>query len=112
MAKSLNLGLVGKIINNRFFRLQPAENVRPHDLAKWSVLVEGAFRQAFNEVRELLRRSKQARIDKVKDRPQIAKSVLDRRAGERKSRLRVQLFCGPGLLGTWVLDGLRFVQNN
>ena len=89
MAEGLDLGLIGKIRNNRFFRLQPPQNVRPYDLAKRSVWVVGSFREALDKARELLRRSEQTGIDKVKDRPQIPKPVLDRRAGERKSRLRV-----------------------
>ena len=48
---------------------------------------------------------------KVEDRPEIAEPVLDRRAGERDARPRVDLLGGARLFGAGILDRLRFVQH-
>ena len=48
---------------------------------------------------------------KVEDRPEIAEPILDRRAGERDARVRVDLLGRPRLLGARSLDRLRFVQD-
>ena len=68
--------------------------------------------QALYEVCELLRRSEQSWIDEIENGPEIAKPVLDGRAGKRKLRLRLQLLGDPRLLGVRILDGLRFVEHN
>ena len=63
LAEGLDLGFVGQVRNDRLVGLQPAQNVRPHELAKGPYGLWGLLRQAFDEARELLRRSEQARID-------------------------------------------------
>ncbi len=64
-----------------------------------------------DEAGEGLRRPEQPRIEEIEDRPQVAKIVLDRRAGERDAALGLQRLDGAGLPGAGVLDRLRFVDD-
>ena len=112
LAKRFHFGLVRQVRDHRFIRLQPPQNVGPHELAQWAIGIVRPVRKAFDEVSELLRRSQQPRIDEVENGPEIAEPVLDGGAGQRESCMRLQPFDGPRLLGIGVLDGLRLVHDD
>ena len=103
VAERLHLGLVRQIGDDGLVGLQPPQDVRPHQLAQRRVRVVRLCREPLGERRELLARSEQARVEEVEDRPEIAKPVLDRRAGERDARPRVELLGRPRLLGAGFL---------
>ena len=123
LAERLDLGLVRQVGDDALVGLQASENVGPHQLTQRRIgiacLVHRGSRagvcllrgQPLGELAELLGRAEQPRIEEVEDRPQIAEPVLDRRAGQRDARLRVDLLDGSRLLGPWVLDRLRLVEN-
>ena len=71
----------------------------------------GCVESRLRERRERLAGAEQAGVDEVEDRPEIAEAVLDRRAGERDARPRVDLLGGARLLGAGVLDRLRLVED-
>ena len=68
--------------------------------------------KTLGEAGELLCRSEQSWVDEVEDGPQITQAVLNRRAGEREFRSRIEFLDDPCLLGVWILDRLRFIENN
>ena len=91
--------------------LQPTQDVRGDELAQGRVGRRRAIRKALHEAGEGLGRAEQARIKEIEDRPQVAKIILDWRAGERDAALGVERLDGAGLLGVGVLDRLRLVDN-
>ena len=111
MAERPHLGLVRQIGDHGLVRLQAPQDVRTHERTQRSVRVVGLRRHAFRERRERFSRSQQTRIEKVEDGPEIAKTILHRRAGQRDARSRVDLLGRLRLLGAGRLDGLRFVQD-
>jgi hypothetical protein len=84
---------------------------RRDELAQRRVVGPRPLGEALHETGERLRRPEQAGIEEVEDRPQIAKIILNRRAGERDAALRVEGLDRAGLLGLGVLDRLRLVDN-
>ena len=85
-AERFELGLVRQVRDHRLVGLQSPQNVWPHQFAQRAVGIVRPLRQALGELRELIGRTQQARIDEIEDRPQIAQPVLDRRAGEGEAR--------------------------
>src|SRR5204862_3276570 len=55
--------------------------------------------------------AQQTRMGKIEDRPQIGEAVLDRRTSKRNPRMGNELLDGARLLGTWILDCLRLVDD-
>ena len=106
-----DLGLVGQVGDDRAVGLHPPQDVGPHQLAQRAVGIVLPLGEALGVAGELPRRAEQARVDEVEDRPEIAEAVLDRRAGQRDARLRLQRLGRPGLPGARVLDRLRLVED-
>jgi len=60
---------------------------------------------------EALGPAEQAGVDEIKQRPEVARAVLDRRAGQRQTRRRLQALDRARLARLGVLDRLRLVQD-
>ena len=112
LAIRLDFGLVGQIGDYFFVGLQSPQNVRPNEFAQWSERIVSFFRRAFNEACEFLPGPEQTGVDEIENRPQIAKTVFHRGAGERKPCGCVQALDGAGLFGAGILDSLRFVKHS
>ena len=69
LAERFHFGLFRQVGDDRLVRLQPAQNVGSHQLAKWPVGIVSTIRQAFGKLRKLLRRAQQPGIDEVEDGP-------------------------------------------
>ena len=108
-APGLELGLVGQVGNHPFVGLQAAQDVRANQIAQRAVVL--VLRQAPGEVAEDLARSEQSGVSEVEDRPQVRQAILDRRPGQRDSRIGLELLDLPRLPGSRVLDRLRFVDD-
>src|SRR5262249_10856249 len=90
---------------------QAAQDVRPHKIAERAIRILLPVGEAFDVGGKLLRRAQESGINEIEDRPQIAQSVLNGRAGESNTRLRLELFDRLGLLRGWILDGLRLIKH-
>ena len=112
LAECLDLSFVRQVGNHGLISLQPSQDVWPHQFAQWSIWIVRPVRKPFGEGGELLCRSKQAGIDKVKDGPQISQPVFNRGARKREPGTRFERFSGAGLPGSRVLDGLRLVKHH
>ena len=111
-AEGLDLGLVRKVGDDRLVGLEPAQDVRAHQLPQRLVGVVGPLGHPLREGRELLGRAEQAGVDEIEDRPQVKEAVLDGGAGEGDPRASLELLGRFRLLGGRVLDGLRLVEHD
>ena len=68
-AEGFHLGLVGQVGNDALVGLQAPQDIGAHQVAERAVRVMRPVGEAFDEGRKLLRRSQQARIDEIEDRP-------------------------------------------
>src|SRR5260370_7164695 len=61
---------------------------------------------------ELVEGAKEPRTDEVEDGPDLAQSVFDGRAAEGQSSIGLQALGGSRRGAKWILDLLRFVDND
>ena len=107
-----HLGLVGQVGNDALVRLQPPQDVGPREGAQRAVIRLARVPAPTDEPGERARRAEQARVEEVEDGPQVARPVLDWRAGEREACGGLQFLHGPGLAGAGILDRLGLIQDH
>src|SRR2546430_16954828 len=90
---------------------EPAQEIRLDQAAQGRVAVVRAVGQPLGERGELACRAQQARVEEVVDRPEVAETVLDGRAGERDARVRLQRLDRLRLPGPGAPDRLRLVED-
>ena len=81
-AERRHLGLLRQVGDDAFVGLEPPQDVGPHQAPQRGELVLVGLRTALDESGELLGAAQQAGAEKIKERPQIRKPVLDGRAAE------------------------------
>ena len=109
MAPRLELGLVRQVGDHPLVGFQASQDVRAYQGAQRSEVF--GPRQSLGKVCKDLLSAQESGVGKVEDRPQVGKTVLHRRAGERDARLRVQLLHLARLLRTRILDRLGFIED-
>src|SRR5262249_54059088 len=87
VAVAWRLGLLRQVSDNGSVRFQAAQDVRANQLAQRRKLVLLTRLQAFHKRLKHCSRPEQGRVEKIEQRPQIAQTVFDRRAGQGNARL-------------------------
>ena len=106
-----HLGLVRQIGDDALVGLEPPQDVGPREGAQRTVIRLLRVVAGADELREGAGRTEQAGVEEVEDGPQIARAVLDRRAGEREARRGLQFLDRARLAGARILDRLGLIQN-
>ena len=111
-AERRHLGLVGEIGDDASVGLEATQDVGPHERAKGRVALGLALGHATGRAPELPGAPEQPGGEEVEERPEIAETVLHRRAGEREPHAPAQTLGQPGLPRAGILDGLRLVEHH
>ena len=100
----------GQIRYDGLVRLDTAKNEGRKHVAQFLVAFPIGF-QVVRKFLELVGRSEDALVQKVKKRPEVCKVVLYGCAGHGNLVPRLDFLESPGLFGKRILDSLGFVQN-
>src|SRR5204863_1984904 len=61
---------------------------------------------------EVVLRTEITRLNEIHDAPEIEQPVFERRASQREALIRAKLLDRESHLGRWILDELRFVEDD
>ena len=111
-AKNLHLGLVRQVRGDARVGLHPAQNVRRYQAPQRRVAGVLVVLQCLGEIPELCRAAKQAGIDEIEDRPQVAETVFNGCAGECYTVRAFEFFHRLGLARAGVFDRLGLVEHD